>query len=96
MQVKEISALIRLLEDPDETVFYHVKDKILSFGNEVIPLLESAWETSFEPLMQKRIENIIHQLQFVILKPEYESGIWREEKICLAEYCLWPNTSILT
>ncbi|CAG0977680.1 hypothetical protein FLAV_01593 [Flavobacteriales bacterium] len=68
MQVKEISALIRLLEDPDETVFYHVKDKILSFGNEVIPLLESAWETSFEPLMQKRIENIIHQLQFVNIK----------------------------
>lgn len=68
MQAKELTALIKLLDDPDETIFYQVKDKILSLGHNVIPMLENAWETSFEPLMQKRIENIIHQIQFENIK----------------------------
>lgn len=64
MQKKEINALIQLLEDPDEKVFAQVRHKIISLGQDIIPTLESAWEQSFEPLMQERIENIIHWLQF--------------------------------
>ncbi len=60
----ELSSLISLLDDPDENVFSQIREKLLSLGQEVIPHLESAWENSFDPLFQNRIENIIHKIQF--------------------------------
>lgn len=60
----ELYALISLLDDPDENVFNQIQDKLLSLGQEVIPHLESVWENSFDPLLQTRIENIIHRIQF--------------------------------
>jgi regulator of sirC expression with transglutaminase-like and TPR domain len=68
MNKKEINALISLLDDPDETVFQQVSMKFLSLGQDVIPVLEDAWEHSFDTLIQNRIENIIHQIQFDLIK----------------------------
>jgi len=56
--------LISLLDDPDEHIYNNIKDKLLSIGHEVIPVLENAWENSFDTLIQSRIENIIHKIQF--------------------------------
>jgi regulator of sirC expression with transglutaminase-like and TPR domain len=70
MNKKEVFALISLLDDPDESVFKHVSMKFLSLGQNVIPVLEDAWEHSFDTLIQNRIENIIHQIQFDIIKDE--------------------------
>jgi len=64
MDKKQLDALISLLDDPDEEVFNHVKIKIISFGKDVIPFLENAWETSLNSKIQNRIENIIHNIQF--------------------------------
>jgi regulator of sirC expression with transglutaminase-like and TPR domain len=61
---KDLNALINLLDDPDDNIFSTVKGKLLDLGEKVIPVLESAWETSFNPLLQSRIENIIHKIQF--------------------------------
>lgn len=68
MNKKEVFALISLLDDPDEMVFKEVSMKFLSLGEEVIPVLEDAWEHSFDTLIQNRIENIIHQIQFDLIK----------------------------
>ena len=68
MNKKELNALISLLDDPDEAVFKQVSTKFLSLGQEIIPILEDAWEHSFDTLIQNRIENIIHQIQFDIIK----------------------------
>ena len=68
MNNKEIEALINLLDDPDEYIFFQVKDKILTYGVDVIPLLEDIWEHSFDSLLQTRIENLIHQIQFSNIK----------------------------
>ncbi|MDP2386066.1 MAG: transglutaminase-like domain-containing protein [Bacteroidota bacterium] len=67
---KEISALINLLDDPDEGIYTHVKDKFISFGTKVIPHLELAWESSFDMMMQKRIEEIIHTIQYETISKE--------------------------
>ncbi|MCD6065478.1 MAG: hypothetical protein K0S33_304 [Bacteroidetes bacterium] len=61
---REISALINLLDDPDEGIYTHVKDKFISYGTKIIPYLELAWEDSFDMIIQKRIEEIIHTIQF--------------------------------
>lgn len=60
-----ITALIQLLEDPDEGVFAHVRGKIMEIGEDVIPSLESAWEMNiYGILFQSRIEALIHEIQF--------------------------------
>lgn len=76
MTKNELSALISLLDDPDEKIFNEVKEKIKSIGSEVIPLLENAWETSFDPLLQNRVENLIHTIQFVDIKRDL--SIWSQ------------------
>lgn len=69
---KNVNALITLLEDPDKEVFEHVFQELTSIGNDVIPKLESEWEESQNPLLQGRIENLIHNIQFQGLKEEFE------------------------
>ena len=65
----DITALIRLLDDPDENVYSHVKDQLKSFGDVVIPELEEAWESNlFGVVFQNRIEELIHDIQFDRLK----------------------------
>ena len=68
MNEKEIEALVSLLDDDDREVAHHVESKIYALGGKIIPFLESQWEKSFNPDFQKRIEDIIHQLQFDALK----------------------------
>ena len=68
MDDNEIKALISLLDDDDKQVVAHVEQKIYSLGNVVIPFLEKEWESSFSPALQARIEEIIHTLQFDLLK----------------------------
>jgi len=67
---KEIKALISLLDDPDTAIYDDVSRKIISYGEGVIPHLEFAWENSFDHLLQHRIEDIIHHLQFENIKVE--------------------------
>ncbi len=64
----ELKALVTLLDDDDMEVVQHVEDRIMSLGTHVIPYLEFEWENSFNPLVQKRIEELVHSLQFELLK----------------------------
>ena len=64
----EMKALISLLGDSDPEVVSHVEDRIFSLGGSVIPMLEKEWEENFDPSSQKRIEDIIHNLQFSRLR----------------------------
>jgi len=66
---KEIQALINLLDDPDDHVYSQVKDKLKSYGEEVIPSLENYWEfNDFDVIFQERVELLIHDIQFEALK----------------------------
>jgi len=74
----EISALVKLLDDPDPEVFQHVEKRLLEHGSSVIHFLETEWEKSLDTLLQERIENIVHQIQFNNVKEDlnlwYQSG----------------------
>src|SRR6195952_2089382 len=75
---KEINSLIKLLDDPDREIFEHIHDKLISYGGEAIEYLESAWEQAFDPIQQERIANLVHEIQFGIVKEElklwYQGG----------------------
>ncbi|RZK49999.1 MAG: hypothetical protein EOO99_04445 [Pedobacter sp.] len=75
---REIEALVKLLDDPDEEVFQIVNEKLRTYGPEVIETLESVWEQSLDVKLQARIENLVHSIQFTSLKEDlnlwYQSG----------------------
>ena len=64
----EVNSLIRLLDDPDQEIYNHVHEKLLSYGSEVINYLENAFGEAFDPIQQERIANLVHEIQFDILK----------------------------
>jgi regulator of sirC expression with transglutaminase-like and TPR domain len=75
---KEISALVKLLDDPDPEIYEHIEKRLLEYGSEVVHFLENAWEQSLDSLLQERIENIVHKIQFSSVKEDlnlwYQSG----------------------
>lgn len=60
----ELQALISLIDEPDYVSFTKVKEQIFNIGPPAVPLLESAWENTFDVNVQRRIEDIIHNIQF--------------------------------
>jgi regulator of sirC expression with transglutaminase-like and TPR domain len=76
-----IQALVQLIDDPDESVFEHVRDQLVKIGSEAIPYLENSWETEYYGLLfQNRIETIIHNIQFDNVKSKLEEWVQSTEK----------------
>jgi regulator of sirC expression with transglutaminase-like and TPR domain len=61
---RELNALVSLIDEPDQTMFGQVRDKIFAYGLDAVPLLEEAWDTTPDGQVQKRIETIIQTIQF--------------------------------
>lgn len=68
MTQNELKALVSLLDDDDEQVIAHVEQQIRLLGRDIIPFLEEQWESSLNPIVQRRIEELIHHLQYQLLK----------------------------
>lgn len=64
MRPKEFASLVSLLEDPDNEIFQAISHKLIEEGLTIVPLLEKAWEASSSELLQGRVEDIIHKIQF--------------------------------
>lgn len=94
---KSIEALVRLIDDPDEDIFEHVRDQLMTHGSDAIPFLESSWEhEDYGLVFQSRIEDLIHDIQFEIIKDSLTSWINSSEKrlidgaIIISQY-QYPN-----
>ena len=70
----EVDALIRLLDDSDSEIYNQIQDRLVHYGKEVIPILETAWSSSMDAIMQERIESIIHKIQLDDLR--HEMHVW--------------------
>lgn len=77
MQESELKALVSLLDDEDDQIVAHIEEKIRSLGKEIIPYLEQEWESTFNPGLQRKIEDLIHTLQFQVLKERLQN--WFED-----------------
>jgi regulator of sirC expression with transglutaminase-like and TPR domain len=76
INLTEVNSLIRLLDDPDPEIYNHVHDKLLSYGSEAVEYLESAFEQAFDAIQQERIANLVHEIQFGILKNDLK--LWHQ------------------
>ena len=68
---KEINALLKLIDDPDEEVYQSVSERIAAYGNGIIPNLEDLWENTLNQAVQERIEHLIHQLHYSDITAEF-------------------------
>jgi regulator of sirC expression with transglutaminase-like and TPR domain len=84
----DLEALISLLDDPDAEAFRHVKEKISSMGPSAVGPLEAAWEQSFDPIFQTRIEDLVHQIQLDKLFQDFSQWVSSGAKDLLAGYML--------
>ncbi len=78
MDKKKIISFIKLLDDPDPEIFEAIRSKFISLGIDVIPELEKVWEGELNELLQTRVEDIIHTIQFNYTKKEL--GNWLVEE----------------
>ncbi|MDG2210265.1 MAG: transglutaminase family protein [Flavobacteriales bacterium] len=84
MSVAEIHALLALLDDPDDSVFLHVRGQLLSKGKDVLPYVEA--EVSKAPsceLFLERLEELRVDLQRTDIRTAVsewtgigERGLW--------------------
>jgi len=76
-----IHALVKLIDDPDDQVYEHVKEEIKKCGTEAIPILEHSWENEYYGLVfQNRIEHLIHEIQFSEIQRQLSSWVNSPDK----------------
>jgi regulator of sirC expression with transglutaminase-like and TPR domain len=86
-KIREINALMRLMDEPDAAIFEQVSARISSFGNFALPFLENEWEASGNTLVQKRVEKLITEIQFLEVRTEFR--LWIDDGCKnLLEACL--------
>lgn len=101
MTKNEIKALISLLDDSDYEVALHVEKQIVALGEGIIPYLEEEWEETLNSDLQKKIEDLIHNLQFEGLMARLKE--WKEngaadllEGMYLVNSYLYPDVEYAT
>ncbi|MCF8295933.1 MAG: transglutaminase-like domain-containing protein [Saprospiraceae bacterium] len=60
----ELKSLVSLIDEPDDLIYEQIREKLITYGIDAVPFLEEAWEKTFDNFTQKRIESLIHNLQF--------------------------------
>jgi regulator of sirC expression with transglutaminase-like and TPR domain len=77
MSETEIRALITLIDDPDEGVYSQIRERIVSLGDPVVPVLEQAWEVDdLGDLFRNRIEDILHTIHLAGVTERLKA--WKE------------------
>jgi regulator of sirC expression with transglutaminase-like and TPR domain len=64
MTNNELKALVSLIDEEDKEILNLVEKQIYTLGSQVIPYLENEWQQQKDQKIQKRIEDILHHLQF--------------------------------
>jgi len=62
-EIKELDALISLMDEPNEDMFSEIREKVLSYGSLALPILEEAWVNTLGDHDSIRIEDIIEEIK---------------------------------
>ncbi len=60
---KELEALIRMLDEPDEAVFSHIRSKVIEYGPMAISFLEESWMELSEEREIERLEEMMSSIR---------------------------------
>jgi hypothetical protein len=73
---RELSALLNLIEDPDDEVYQSVSSRLLSLGDEILPHLEDHKHTIEDSEHKEKLEQIIHKIEVSALEQSLEE--WKQ------------------
>ena len=101
MNVKQIKALVSLLDEENEENLHLIEEQIRSLGEKVIPFLEDQWDKDSSPEVQNKIADLIHSAQFITLKNNVETWFLKKEASVLEGMFLcakynYPNLELLS
>lgn len=69
MSISELHALIQLLDDPDENVYMHVREQLLSKGTEILPaVMEQRSSSSICSIHESRLDELVEGLHGAYIK----------------------------
>ena len=74
---KEINALLHLIDDPDESVFQTVAERLVDHGEKIIPILDDHLEMSDEDLSKNRLLHVIDRIGINALSAGIEK--WKND-----------------
>jgi hypothetical protein len=74
VDIKELEALVSLVDEPNEDMFDVIRQKILSYGKLAIPVLEDIWANTIIDDESSRIESIIEEIRQEILITDF--NLW--------------------
>jgi len=90
--MSKISALIKLIDDPDEQVFSQIRNEFLSMGSIVIPDLENALVSAPDGDCAERINEILNEIHLENLCQNFEQWLNSEEQDLLELMILVERT----
>lgn len=61
--IRELEALVSLLDEPNEDMFMQIRHKVLTYKGEAIPILEEAWTNNLGDNETNRIEELIEEIR---------------------------------
>jgi len=73
--IDQLNLLIHLLDDPDQEAFQQVCNEILALGARAVEPLEEAWFNVSDQLTRRRIEEIVHSIQYDNLYAELTTWV---------------------
>lgn len=88
-KIKELDALVSLIDEPNEEMYFEIRHKVISYGNQAIPVLEEAWVNTLGDNDSDRIEDLIENIRRNDLRGQIDS--WRSN----TQNKLWDGYSIL-
>ena len=75
MDSKKVISLIKLLDDPDPEIFEAIEKQLVTEGIGIVPELEKAWEGTLNEVLQQRVENLVHTVQFNDVKQKLREWV---------------------
>lgn len=73
--IKQIPALIKLLDEPDDDVFGKIRGQLLSLGSDARSPLAAALENCFDPIVHERIKSILRSINQASLYSEFDQWL---------------------
>jgi len=80
MDNTEIKALIRLLDDPDSAVYDNVSTRLVSVGEDALPLLEASLGLTDNSVLNHRLQTMIEEIQNLEFYKGFEAWLQKEDK----------------
>ena len=76
---KKLMALISMVDDPDEKVFHSLKNQVLSFEEDAVPVLEDAWMAATDLLVANRLEELLEEVNFRTVYNRIDEWLQKQE-----------------